>query len=138
VTTSGSNSTILYADDDADDFVLLQESAAMKGLGCQFCHVPDGEKAINYLEHAKADGHLPELILLDLNMPLKNGRETLEYIKADTDLSSIPVVMFSTSENPRDKEFCKNRGAATYIKKPVHFFGYHDVVDTLLSFIPKK
>ncbi len=110
----------------------------MKGLGFAFHHVRDGEKAISFLEAAKIQGGLPQLILLDLNMPMRNGAETLDYIKSDNELSSIPVVMFSTSDNPRDKEYCKNRGAVSYIRKPAHFFGYHDVVDTLLSFIRKK
>lgn len=130
-------STILYADDDTEDVLFLQESAEEKGYGLDIQHVADGEQAIHFLELAKTGHTLPGLILLDLNMPKRDGRATLEYIKSDKELSSIPVVMFSTSENARDKEFCKNRGAATYIQKPAHFLGYHDVVDTLLSYIKK-
>ena len=131
-------STILYADDDSDDFLFLRESADQKGMGLEIRHVTDGDQAISFLEAAKTERTLPQLILLDLNMPKRYGRTTLEYIKSDKDLSNIPVVMFSTSENTRDKEFCKNRGAATYINKPAHFLGYHDVVDTLLSYINKS
>jgi CheY-like chemotaxis protein len=130
--------TILYADDDSDDFLFLQESADQKGSGVDFQHVYDGEQAISFLELAKTEDTLPQLILLDLNMPKRDGRTTLEYIKSDKELCRIPVVMFSNSENSRDKEFCKNRGALTYINKPSHFQGYHDVVVTLLSYINKS
>lgn len=131
-------STILYADDDKDDFLFLQESAEQKGFGLDIRYVADGDQVVNFLEVAKMGHTLPQLILLDLNMPKRDGRATLEYIKADKELSGIPVIMFSTSTNSRDKEFCKNRGAATYISKPAHFLGYHDVVDTLVSYINKS
>jgi CheY-like chemotaxis protein len=65
-------------------------------------------------------------------MPKWDGRQTLSYIKAHPDFSSIPVVILSTSESKLDKDVCKRLGAASYLQKPLHFDGYRSIVDNCL------
>ncbi|MER2493043.1 response regulator [Catenovulum sediminis] len=128
--------TILMADDDEDDRLLtqdaLRESRVMNELKC----VEDGVELLEYLrrEGKYSDKTLsprPGLILLDLNMPRKDGREALKEIKADPNLKSIPVVILTTSKQEEDKLRGYNLGAASYITKPVDFDGLVDLMKTL-------
>ncbi|HEU4471817.1 MAG TPA: response regulator [Flavisolibacter sp.] len=123
---------ILYVDDDSDDCILLTESfaSASADLVC----ASDGQTAIKYL-HSVETGALPSLIILDLNMPGWDGKQTLNYIKSDPSLSSIPVVILSTSENRMDKEVCSRLGAASYFQKPFHYDGYKEVVKSCMPLV---
>ena len=120
--------TILLADDDADDRMLaanaLQESRVVNDLR----FVEDGEELLDYLYHrgryVDADSSpIPGLILLDLNMPRKDGREALREIKADPDLRRIPVVVLTTSKAEEDIYRTYDLGANSFITKPVSFEG---------------
>ncbi len=126
-------SKILYVDDDKDDCIFLLESFAACGNDNLIC-ASNGEEAISYLSKDKEDD-LPSLIILDLNMPKKNGRETLNYLKSTPNLANIPVVVLSTSENDKDKEDCVHLGAVSYMKKPVHYSGYKEIVKNCISYI---
>lgn len=117
---------ILYADDDSDDHFFLRESITCTGLPADIVYLTDGDQVIRYLE--KNGDALPSLIVLDLNMPRLNGKQTLERLKTDNRFSEIPVIILSTSNNKLDKEFCTSRGAASYLVKPGHFEGYREVV----------
>ncbi|MFT2090068.1 response regulator [Paraglaciecola sp. 2405UD69-4] len=128
--------TILMADDDEDDRLLtkeaLEESRVLNDLHC----VEDGEELINYLrrEGKYADTKQypwPSLILLDLNMPRKDGREALKEIKADPNLKSIPVVILTTSQQEEDMVKGYGLGAASYITKPVNFEGLVNLMKAL-------
>jgi CheY-like chemotaxis protein len=127
-------SKILYADDDVDDRFFLSESLSSNGMNADLVFVRDGEEAIDYLNCTQPDD-LPALILLDLNMPRKNGRQTLDYIKTHPTFSSIPVVILSTSDNYSDIDFCVRHGASSYLKKPIHYKGYDDIVKNISSFV---
>ena len=117
---------ILMADDDPDDRMLvrdaLQESQSPHQLTC----VEDGEELLDYLRHRGAYSSLDEssrsyLILLDLNMPRKDGRETLREIKADPQLRRIPVVILTTSQAEEDIARSYDLGASSFITKPSDF-----------------
>ena len=122
---------ILYVDDDKDDCNLLKESFASTttSLVC----LSGGEDAIRYLNNL--NGNYPSLIILDLNMPRWDGRQTLNYIKSHSRLSKIPVVILSTSENKMDQEVCRHLGATSYLQKPYHFEEYRKIVEKCMPLL---
>jgi CheY-like chemotaxis protein len=120
------NGTILMVDDDADDFFLAREAFRESGLLVDFRLVSDGQELMDYLyrrgKFGKLRKHpLPSLVLLDLNMPGKDGKEVLMEIKKDPDLCRIPVVIFTTSEREEDISCCYELGASSYVTKPASF-----------------
>ncbi len=121
---------ILLVEDNEDDIVLEQEALADANLVNLMCVVRDGEEAMAYLrrqgKYQKAEA--PGLILLDINMPKKNGFEVLNEIKADPALMHIPVVMLTTSESEADVVKSYAKGACSYITKPMDFDNFRDVV----------
>lgn len=117
---------ILMADDDADDRLLVKEALAEAGVAHTLQFAEDGVALLDLLKGrgAQAGGDAParpELILLDLNMPLKDGREALSEIKSDATLRSIPVVMFTTSKADTDVRQMYDLGANSFITKPARF-----------------
>jgi len=117
---------VLMADDDEDDTFLVRRAFAETGIPIELRSVPDGEELTNYLfrRHRYIDSQLfplPDLILLDLNMPKKKGQEALAEIKADTMLGKIPVVVYTTSSNEMDIRNCHELGADSYVTKPGKF-----------------
>ena len=125
---------ILYADDDTDDRSFLSESVSISGLPANLVYVSDGEEAIGYLESNKKE-ELPSLIVLDLNMPRRDGKQTLSFLKTHPRFSEIPVIILSTSTNKADKEYCTGNGAVSYFVKPQHFKGYQDLVKNFLPYL---
>lgn len=117
--------TILMADDDDDDFLLTKKALAESKLANRLVRVEDGEELIEYLKrrgkYENADVCRPGMILLDLNMPRKDGRETLKEIKSDPDLKDIPVVIFTTSKTDEDIFRSYQLGSNSFITKPVTF-----------------
>lgn len=125
--------TILLADDDPDDRLLVREAFEESHLLNVLETVEDGEELMNYL-HQKgkyAGKPLPNLILLDLNMPRKNGMEALEEIKADTHLRRIPVVILTTSKAEEDIIRTYDLGVNSFIVKPVTFESLVELVKEL-------
>ncbi len=119
--------TILMADDDEEDRVLTKEAMTDSRLANEMRFVVDGEDLMDYLRHrgAYADGGReapePGIILLDLNMPRKDGREALGEIKSDPRLRRIPVVVMTTSKAEEDIMRSHDLGANSFITKPVTF-----------------
>jgi len=117
--------TILIAEDDADDRIFLEQALEEFNdvLGLHF--VEDGEKLIEYLHHrgeyTKPMPPKPALILLDLNMPRKNGREALLEIKEEADLRDIPLIVWTTSSEEEDIRLSSDAGAEGYVTKPCNF-----------------
>jgi CheY-like chemotaxis protein len=107
---------ILCADDDPDDRELLCQALERIHPEYKVVHAPNGEEAIQWLEKALALGKLPCLIILDINMPVLDGKQTLGKIKRMEGLAKVPVVMFSTSSSPMDKLFCDKYGAELIAK----------------------
>jgi len=117
---------ILMADDDADDQLLAKDALDECGLAPDLRFVENGEELLDYLlrKGRYADVEMsprPNLILLDLNMPRKDGREALEEIKQCADIKQIPVVMFTTSSADIDIDRIYELGANSFITKPVTF-----------------
>jgi two-component system, response regulator len=135
---------VLLVEDNEDDIVIIQEAFAEARLVNVIKTVRDGEEALAYLrrngKHKLAT--MPGLILLDINMPKKNGFEVLKEMKADSKLRSLPVVMLTTSDREEDIVRSYANGASSYIRKPVDFDQFAKVVKqfelywTLISQIP--
>lgn len=128
--------TILIADDDEDDRLLLKEALEENASNHTIHFVEDGEELMNYLHrYGKyadlAEVALPNLILLDLNMPKKDGREALQEIKADRHLRRIPVVVLTTSQAEEDIEQSYDLGVSSFITKPVTFESLVQLMKTL-------
>jgi CheY-like chemotaxis protein len=126
---------ILYIEDDYDDRFFLNESAISFSLPAEINYASDGTEALDYLKKS-SNKNLPSLIVLDLNMPKLDGKETLEIIKEDPYYSQIPVIVLSTSENKEDKDFCKSKGVNSYLIKPGHFNEYELIIKSFLPFLP--
>lgn len=127
---------ILLVEDDPVDAELTRESLKEAKVFVNLRVVDDGEKALSYLgrEGPYAGAARPDLILLDLNMPKKDGREVLRAIKGDETLRSIPVVVLTTSEEEMDIVKCYSLGANCYITKPVGLEEFIKVVRSLENF----
>lgn len=125
------NVTILMVDDDEEDCMLLSDAFEELGYGSCMHYEENGEEAIRYLEQCLAENTLPGMIVLDLNMPKLNGKQTLQHIKSVDALKAIPVIIYSTSLNPREKEECLAMGAHSYVIKPG---SYKDSIETANSF----
>lgn len=128
--------TILIADDDEEDRMLTQEALEENRLANDLRFVCDGEQLLDYLyrrgQYADpATSPRPGLILLDLNMPKKNGREALQEIKADLQLRKIPIVVLTTSKAELDIYQTYNLGANSFVCKPVTFDGLVEVMKAL-------
>ena len=109
---------LLCIEDDEDDRAYIQEAAAETDPQLIFVGKQNGREALSYLNHQKNHDHLPCLILLDINMPLMSGKETLVALKKDPILKDIPVLVFTTSSNKADQLFCEQYGA-DMVTKPV-------------------
>lgn len=117
--------TILIADDDPDDRLLAEDALAASRLANQLYFAEDGEELMDYLyrrgKYEQDPPPRPGIILLDLNMPRKDGREALQEIKADPKLRSIPIVILTTSKAEEDVLRSYDLGVNSFIVKPVTF-----------------
>jgi CheY-like chemotaxis protein len=126
---------ILMADDDADDRLLAKDALKDSGLDAEVRFVEDGVELVDYLHRRNqfslpASSPRPSLIILDLNMPRKDGREALQEIKADPELRKIPVVVLTTSTAGPDVSRVYELGANSFISKPV---AYNSLVGLIKS-----
>tara|TARA_R110002153_G_scaffold145231_1_gene296502 strand:+ start:4254 stop:4715 length:462 start_codon:yes stop_codon:yes gene_type:complete len=125
-------SYILVADDDVDDQELIQDAFLDNEIVLdKLRFVDDGEELIHFLENAKI---LPSIILLDLNMPRKSGREALAEIKQNPTLKHIPVIMFTTSDSEVDIKECHMIGCNAYLTKPNNYIDLVSLMKDLISF----
>jgi len=123
---------ILIADDDQDDCQMIKEALQESRLLNQLHFVHDGEELIKYLNFKLEKGHpLPGLILLDLNMPRKDGREALKEIKSNPHLRQIPVVVLTTSKAEEDIFKTYDLGVNSFITKPIAFESLVQIMHTL-------
>jgi two-component system response regulator len=129
---------ILVADDDIDDQFMLKEAFASLNFDGEIQCVENGEELLDYLNNkGKYKGTsflLPKLILLDLNMPKIDGRQCLKIIKANADLCKIPIIIFSTSNNPEDISQSYELGANSYVIKPYSYNELIEVVDIIKKY----
>lgn len=125
--------TVLMADDDDEDCMLASHALAESGAKAAFACVEDGIKLMDYLsEHSfSALKRLPDLILLDLNMPRKDGRQALIEIKSDPAFQHIPIVILTTSKEQRDVDLTMKSGAESFITKPADFDKWIEIMKSL-------
>jgi CheY-like chemotaxis protein len=128
--------SILLVEDNAGDVRLTREALREAEVEVDLVAVPDGEEALAFLrlegEHAGA--RRPDLVLLDLNLPKRNGLEVLEDIRSDPALRRLPVIMLTTSSAAHDVSACYDRGASSYIVKPLDLDDFTSVVRAIDAF----
>jgi len=127
--TLDSINRVLWADDDKEDIFLF--SSTLKELQVKIdCHfLPNGKELISFIATSGA----PKLIILDLNMPLMDGHETLKFLKSSETYAHIPVVIFTTSHNAKDMNECKALGAEDYFIKPNSYMLLRDTISKMLD-----
>ncbi len=128
------------ADDDADDCLLIKDALIDSGLDWDIQFVGDGIELMEYLENCarreeQGDGRFPDMILLDLNMPRKGGREALKEISVHARFNKIPIVILTTSDEPQDVALCSSLGAKLFITKPNMYNEWLERVAALKEFV---
>lgn len=128
---------ILLAEDDEDDYILIRDVLEEIAAAEDLVWVQDGEELLHHLRErleAEEGGELPDLILLDLNMPRKDGRTALSEIKKDPALRSIPVVILTTSDSETDISATYDLGANSYLMKPAGFGEFRDTMRVVIDY----
>lgn len=127
---------ILLVEDSPSDTDLTIEALQAGDIPCNLSHVEDGVEAMEFLnrKNSYAGAPRPDLILLDLNLPRKDGREVLAELKSDPDLRTIPVVVLTTSKDDRDISQAYRLQANCYIAKPVDFEQFVSVLRAIEHF----
>ena len=128
------HNSILVVDDDREDHFILQEYFSDADLSHCLQFSANGKAAIDLLEGLPNDS-LPEVIVLDLNMPILNGTQTLLQLKRSPRYKAIPIIIYSTSENESDKRKCLSYGAADFLIKPSTYDAGMKIVNYLISII---
>ena len=131
--------SILVADDDPDDRMMIQDAFTENRIANDIVFVEDGEQLLAYLRREGPfadlnDEPYPGIILLDLNMPRKDGREALRELKADPELCRIPVVVLTTSQAEEDVVRTYGLGVSSFITKPVSFEGLVEAVRVICQY----
>jgi CheY-like chemotaxis protein len=131
--------TLILAEDDDGHASLVQRNLRRAGFVNEMIHVKDGQEALDYI---RAEGSYQErkiadfvLLLLDINMPRVDGVEVLRRIKADPETSKIPVIMLTTTDDPREVERCYELGCSVYLTKPVEYEGFIEAINRLGLFL---
>lgn len=131
--------TIVLADDDDGHVTLVKRNLQRLGLTNPVVRVVNGQEAVDLLKNAGSfAGKRPEgplLLVLDVNMPVLDGIEALRQIKSDPQLSVIPVIMLTTTDDPREVERCYQLGCNIYITKPVAYDAFIDAISRLGLFL---
>lgn len=130
--------TILMADDDEDDCIIAREALETSRAPGRLQSVEDGIELLDYLY--RRDSYedevlapVPALILLDLNMPRKDGREALKDIRADSSFQHIPIVILTTSSDEKDIQYSYSMGADSFITKPSEFREWVEMMESLVE-----
>ena len=131
--------SLLIIEDSDEDFAALKRIMGKAKVTNSIYRCEDGEEALDFLYHEGIyeDVSLaprPSLIILDLNLPGTDGKEVLATLKEDRDLKTIPVVIFSTSSNPKDINSCYSQGICGYIIKPMDINHLNQLVQTFLNY----
>jgi CheY-like chemotaxis protein len=127
---------IMLVEDNEGDVMLTKEALEETNLNLTLSVLNDGKEAVDFLEKTGkyVDRQLPDLLLLDINLPKKNGFEVLKFIKGNEHLKHIPVVMLSTSSSQRDIDLTYNNYANCFITKPSEVNEFIDTISALVNF----
>jgi CheY-like chemotaxis protein len=121
---------VLVVEDNHTDVTLLRLAFVEHGIDHELMVLDDGEKALDYV--AKLDHRtLPDLVIVDLNLPKRDGIEVLEKMRSTSTLNQIPIVVFTTSDSPRERETISRIGITAYIRKPTDLDGFLAVGGTI-------
>lgn len=131
--------SLLMAEDDPDDRAMVKEALKSSGLDRYLACVNDGEELLDYLlargaYSGRKGERLPDLILLDLYMPKKNGFEALKEIKQNSELRAIPIVVLTTSKSDEDILLSYDLQASSFLTKPVTFQGFVRAMEALAKY----
>jgi CheY-like chemotaxis protein len=126
-------SLVLYADDDTDDIELVRDLFAPYESLVELVTFPDGKALLDYLHQLPPLQPQPCLVILDVNMPVMDGMQTLKTLRLSDDLAEVPVVLFTTSNLPNEAAYADRFGAG-FITKPVHQDQLSQLVDRMLHF----
>lgn len=126
---------ILVADDDAGHARLIEKNLTRAGLRNQIIRFDNGQAVLDFLFRRGSGSHraaeAPYLLLLDIRMPQVDGIEVLRQVKADPELRKMPVIMLTTTDDPREVERCHQIGCASYIVKPVDYDKFAEAIKSL-------
>ena len=133
---AGRPARVLLVEDNEADVRLTREALREAGDGVRLSTVGDGEQALAFLrrEAGFAEAPRPDLVLLDLNLPRKNGTEVLAEMRADERLACIPVIVLTSSAAQQDVEACYARGANAFVVKPHDLDAFMDLIGAIRSF----
>lgn len=123
---------VLCVDDDEDDQLIVSETIQEIDESIEVATALNGQEALEFLDVAKSNGELPCLIIMDINMPLMDGKQALVEIKKDKELDKVPIVMFTTSSSQLDMAFCEKYGVE-FITKPINMQDFRSTIQKLLS-----
>ena len=134
--TQGRPAEILLVEDNEDDVILTREGFRRARFLTKLHHVGDGEQCMRYLrkEGEFVGAPTPDLILLDMNMPVMDGREVLAAIVRDTELRKLPVVILTTSDDEHDMHLMYDLRCSSYVKKPVDFDAFRKAIQDICDY----
>ena len=133
---SFSQPVILYAEDDADDFDALRDALLQETDKYKLVQAQNGTEVISFLED-NPSAELPNLIVLDLNMPLMDGKQTLQWLKQQIKFRDIPIMVFTTSSREEDMRLCKSHNC-TFFRKPNLYRDLLHIVQIMLQMCDQK
>lgn len=125
--------TILYVDDDIDDLHFISDAFEKYTDHLTVIHANNGIEGLKVLEKMHNSGSLPCLLIIDINMPVMDGKQMLEQLRAKLPFKYLPVILFSTSQSEKDREFAKNHDA-DFISKPKK---YNELESLVSDFVTK-
>ena len=130
-----SDPVIILAEDDDGHAGLIYKTLKRAGVENDILHFEDGEKTLNYLFRRGDDFHREEgvshILLLDIRMPVVDGKEVIRQVKQDKELQKIPIIVVSTTDDPLEKENCYTLGCSAYIVKPIQHDEFIKVISQL-------
>ena len=126
---------IILTEDDDGHAGLIYKTLKRAGVENDILHFEDGEKTLNYLfrrgDYFHREESVPHILLLDLRMPVVDGKEVIRQVKQDKELQDIPIIVVSTTDDPWEKENCYSLGCSTYIVKPIQHEEFTRVISQL-------
>lgn len=127
---------LLYAEDDIDDFESLKDALEQLTDACQLVHAKNGTEVLTMLQNERAQTK-PCLLILDLNMPVMDGKEVLAWLKASETYKNIPVMVFTTSSREEDVKFCQHH-KCTFFRKPTLYRDLLHIAQAMLDMCEQR